>query len=135
VTEAAGAALDLHEGATESAARRLQLAYEQAIRTADLPIQAEVGVVVAGLALAVGRAEEAARVLGGSARLRGADDPTHLDVRAVTAACRARLGEVAFAQAFQEGKALDIAQAQQRLDPARLLQDMPAVDVGSAASP
>jgi len=135
VTEAAGAALDLHEGATESAARRLQLAYEQAIRTADLPIQAEVGVVVAGLALAVGRAEEAARVLGGSARLRGADDPTHLDVRAVTAACRARLGEVGFAQAFQEGKALDIAQAQQRLDPARLLQDMPAVDVGSAASP
>jgi hypothetical protein len=70
------------------------------------------------LALHYGRPEEAAELLGACARLRGAPDPTHPGVRALTERTTEALGERAFADAYARGRALDADAAAARLDPA-----------------
>ena len=115
-----GASLDLAHGDLAAARRRLALGHRAAIATEDHPIAAAIGVVVAQLALQLGSAVDAAQVLGAAARLRGADDPTALDVRAVRAGALEALGRPAYDAAYAAGWALDPTGALARIDPALL---------------
>jgi predicted ATPase/DNA-binding SARP family transcriptional activator len=114
------AAVELGSGAPEAARRLLTEAYPAALGTADMPIVALVGVTVASLQQAYGRAEQAAEILGAAAGLRGADDATHPEVAALTDVLRGELGDEAFAAAVARGRGLDREAAIARLDPARL---------------
>ena len=111
---------DLADGAVDAARETLIEAVEAAAGTKDMPIVAAVGVGVADLALHTGRPEQAAEMLGAAARLRGADDATHLDVKRITAALREQCGDERFRAAFEQGRALDRDAAIARLDPRTL---------------
>ncbi len=114
-----GAWLDLSTGDLAGARRRLAIAHEAALASRDLPITSLVAVGVAGLALALDRPSDAAALLGAAARLRGADDPTALDVTEVRAAARSVLGGPAYDAAYAGGRGLDAAAALALVDPAR----------------
>jgi hypothetical protein len=86
-------------------------AYETAVGTRDLPVLASVGVALAGLVAGRGDAGRAARMLGAAARLRGADDPTSAEIRALTATLRSALGDDGFTAAYAAGAALERAAA------------------------
>ncbi|HZE49119.1 MAG TPA: hypothetical protein VE074_06110, partial [Jatrophihabitantaceae bacterium] len=88
--------------------------------TKDMPIVAMVGLAVADLALSTARATDAAEMVGAAARLRGADDPTQLDVKRLAAALRTALGDEAYEATYGRGRALDRDAAIARLDPATL---------------
>jgi hypothetical protein len=116
-----GAALiEVEAGALVSAHRFLTEAYPVALATRDMPIVAMIGVTLAWLEQRRGRAGESAEILGAAARLRGAEDPTHPEVARLTARLRERLGESAFTERFERGRALDRDGALARLDPRRL---------------
>jgi hypothetical protein len=83
-----------------------------------MPVVALVGVLAAAAAVAAGRHDEAAELLGAAARLRGGDDATNPDVAAVADAARAALGDATFASAYERGRALDREAAVARLAPA-----------------
>ena len=110
----------LAAGETERAAELLAEAYEKAVATQDMPIVAMVGVTVAALALARGRPEAAAGILGAGVRLRGAEDRTHIEIVALTAQLRETLGEAGLDAAYDRGRALDRDAALRCLDPERL---------------
>ncbi|WP_169792439.1 AfsR/SARP family transcriptional regulator [Actinoplanes rectilineatus] len=114
------ATIALRRGDPATAERELATAYQAGLETGDMPILAMVAVTAAALAVAVGRPREAAGLLGAAARLRGADDPTDMQVSAVSADARAVLGEEAFRAAYDVGRALDTSSAQDQVDPARL---------------
>jgi ATP/maltotriose-dependent transcriptional regulator MalT len=109
--------VELDEGDVAGA----RLVAEEAARlgrtTRDMPIVANVGVVVARLTAAEGDDEGAARLLGATRRLRGTDDPTLDDLVVLTAALRARMGEPAFAAAYESGTALTRDAALDLVDP------------------
>ncbi len=109
----------LADGDAAHARRTAADAYPAAVGTKDLPILAAVGVAIAELSAAEGDAAGAAEVLGASARLRGSDDPTALDITRLTAALTDELGAERFAAAYARGKALDREAAIERLDPSR----------------
>jgi hypothetical protein len=91
-----------------------------------MPIVAMAGVTAASLYHAHGRAAESAELLGAAARLRGAEDATHPEVAALTAALRRELGDAGLAEAFGRGRALGREGALARLDPAGFdLDDVP----------
>jgi predicted ATPase len=94
-------------------------AYVAAVGTTDMPIVAAVGVAVAALLAAEGESERAARTLGAAAVMRGAEDPTSLDIVRVSADLTGALGEVAFRAAYDSGRAMDRDAALAYLDPAR----------------
>jgi hypothetical protein len=123
IVQATGAHLDLALGRPDAAAARLQEAYVAAQLSRDLPVLSTVGVAVAALGVATGSCLDAAHVLGAAARLRGADDPTNLDVRRVGAVARAVLGDRGFDEAYAQGRSLDRPSAQARLDPGLLAPD------------
>ncbi len=110
---------DLADARPDEAADHLRAAYEAAVGTTDMPIVAAVGIAVADLAGHTGRAGDAAQMLGAAARLRGAPDRTHLDVKRLTASLRSTLGP-AFDVEYARGRALDRDAAIARLDPASL---------------
>jgi len=82
-----------------------------------------VAVALAKLEHRRGNLQQGAELLGVAARLRGAEDWTHPEIAALTAALRECLGETGFDEAFTRARALDRDQALARLDPARLDPD------------
>jgi predicted ATPase/DNA-binding SARP family transcriptional activator len=116
---AAAGSLDLQLGDGDQALAHVCEGYRLAVATNDLPILASVGLNVAELAVHHGLHRDAAEVLGASARLRGADDPTHPLTVSLTATLRAALG-AAFAPAYAGGQAMSRSEAVSRLDPATL---------------
>jgi len=111
---------DLVDDAPDRARERLAAANETAIGTKDMPIVASVGVAVSDLAARTAQPVDAAEMLGASARLRGADDATNLDIRRLMATLREALGDGGFEDAYERGRALDREAAIARLDPAAL---------------
>jgi len=119
VGHAAAAGAALRTGRTDDAEEHVREGYRQALITNDRPILAALGLSVAAWARALGRAGDAAVVLGATTRLRGSDDPTNPVVRSLTEALRADLGEE-FDTCYAEGTALDAEAAAARVDPATL---------------
>ncbi|HEU5266472.1 MAG TPA: BTAD domain-containing putative transcriptional regulator [Jatrophihabitans sp.] len=112
---AGSARMKIQDGDLEAATDLARDAYESGVGTKDLPVLAAVGVALAQLADALGDPERAATVLGAATRLRGADDPTSPDIRALTGKLRAELGDHAFEDAYAAGAALDRAAATEQL--------------------
>lgn len=108
----------LRDGDLDTAARDLAGAYAAATGTGDMPVHALVGIVCADLALARGRATDAAEMLGAASLLRGGADRTNPEVAALSAALTDALGADAFAAAYARGFEADREAAAARLDPA-----------------
>ncbi|MBO3736854.1 AfsR/SARP family transcriptional regulator, partial [Actinoplanes flavus] len=102
------AAVALRRDDPEAAEKSLMVAYPAAVQTQDMPILAMVTVVASGLALARGRAGDAAVLLGVAARLRGAHDHTDLQVASIAARARAALGDGGFGEAYASGWTADL---------------------------
>ncbi|MFE2373714.1 BTAD domain-containing putative transcriptional regulator [Streptomyces sp. NPDC059398] len=114
------AELCLGLGDGPAAARALSQAYAAAVTSQDLPIVATVAVTVAGLAALYERHHDVAVTLGAAARLRGADDSTEPQIRALSTRARAGIGDAGFAEAYAAGRQLDEPAAIERADPALL---------------
>jgi ATP/maltotriose-dependent transcriptional regulator MalT len=108
--------LSLEEGDLETAQGELAESYRYARGTKDMPIVAMVGVGGAAIALAQGRATDAAELLGAAASLRGAEDPTHPIVAKLTAQLKEALGTTDFAATYAVARGLDLEAACARLD-------------------
>jgi len=104
------------DGELETAEQFAREAFAAGVATKDMPIVATIGVMLADVTARTDP-EEAALMLGASARLRGADDPTACDIRRVTAVLTDALGEARFAELYAQGKALDREAAVERLAP------------------
>ena len=89
-----------------STARRqdLEHAYRAGVGTRDMPVLAAVGLDVAALAAARGRADDAATVLGARAQIRGADDPGDLVHTWVQAKIEPVLGAERYAERYAAGR-------------------------------
>ncbi len=116
VLAASGALLDLAQQNPAAATRRLATGVTAARESRDAPMGALVGVSVAALADARGDPQRVARLLGAGARLRGAEDPTQLDIAWLTARARAALGDECYRAARAAGWELDQAQALDELE-------------------
>ncbi len=103
------------DGDVDAAREYARSALNAAVGTRDLPVVAVVGVALAELVAAAGAPEDAAVMLGASARLRGADDPTAREVATLRDSLRATLGSERFAELYADGKALDRDAAIERL--------------------
>jgi len=83
--------------------------YDQGLRAAvatrDRPVIARVTVLGAAVALAAGDPGRAAQLLGVAETLRGMPDEADLDLRRVTGAARAALGDPGFDRAYRRGAA------------------------------
>jgi tetratricopeptide (TPR) repeat protein len=112
------ATLAVARGELAAAEAALAQAYAAAVATRDMPILALVGVGAAELAEARGRHHDTALLLGAAARLRGAEDPTNLQVAELTRRSQAALGPTAFAEVYAAGWSLDAQTALVRVDPA-----------------
>jgi ATP/maltotriose-dependent transcriptional regulator MalT len=111
-------AFDDHDlGAARDFAGR---SFEAAVGTQDLPVIAAIGVTLADIVASAGELERAAEMLGASARLRGADDPTARDITKLTRRLTEALGADRFARLYDDGKALDRDTAIERLRPSEL---------------
>ncbi|KUL29282.1 AfsR/SARP family transcriptional regulator [Actinoplanes awajinensis] len=120
IIEGVRAAVAIRRGDPVLAERALTKAYAAAQETRDMPILSLVAVGASGLADLLGRPRDTAQLLGAAARLRGAHDPTDLQVAALTAKSRAALGEDGFAEAYAAGWSLDAGTALARADPGQL---------------
>jgi ATP/maltotriose-dependent transcriptional regulator MalT len=118
IVHAMGARLLFGDREIEGAREYIAIAWSAAVATEDLPITAAVGLVIAEMVAGSGLPERAAELLGATARLRGADDPTAPDIKKLTATLAAALGRDGFDEAYAGGKSLDRAEAIARLDPA-----------------
>ncbi len=110
-------------GGIDRAAADLEHAYRAGVGTRDMPVLAAVGLDVAALAAARGRADDAATVLGACAQIRGADDPGDLVHTWVQAKIEPVLGAERYAERYAAGRQLDRAEAIARLDPVLLADD------------
>jgi hypothetical protein len=119
VISATIAVVAVQGGQVEQARADVELAHRLAVDTADQPIMAAVGIGVAWLAAALDRPRDAAAILGASAVLRGADDPTDRSISQLHDRLRDRLGP-ALDAAVAAGSGLDRDGAVARIDPARL---------------
>jgi tetratricopeptide (TPR) repeat protein len=104
------------DGELETAEQFAREAFAAGVATKDMPIVATIGVMLADVT-ARSAPEEAAVMLGASARLRGADDLTACDIRRITADLTDTLGADRFGELYAEGKALDRDTAIERLAP------------------
>jgi MalT-like TPR region len=111
------AGIELRDGDVTAAREHTTKAYDAAVGTDDQSIMAAVGVIVARLREAGGAQTAAAEALGASAALRGADDPTHPDIAALTKRLGDALGHDVLAAAHTRGRALDRDAALAALDP------------------
>jgi hypothetical protein len=93
-------------GALDEAGQWLDEAMAQALSIGDRPMIAEVAEARAGLRLAAGRADEAARLLGLAAALRGANDEGNPLVRRTADGVREYDGVYAQARATDPEAAL-----------------------------
>ena len=111
------AAFALRSGDVAEARRWLAEAFPVALATTDMPIVANVGVTAAKVEAVDGDPELAARILGAAAVLRGAEDPTAVDIKRVIAQLTEALGADGFAAAYGAGRALSRDEAIALLDP------------------
>ena len=96
------------------AARAHSAAALAAANEVGLPLLTATAVVgTADLALRLDRPEQAARLLGAAAALRGLPDSAHPDVAHIETEARNRLGETEFAEAVLEGARADLAELTQ----------------------
>jgi len=107
----AGAMIALANGDVPAAAEQAAAARASAIAAADMPLIAAVTLVAAELALARGNGGQAAGLLAAAAVIRGADDPTSLEVRSLSERLRLALGDVSFAERQAQGAELSRATA------------------------
>ncbi|HWC43335.1 MAG TPA: AfsR/SARP family transcriptional regulator, partial [Actinomycetota bacterium] len=80
-------------------------ALRAALATRDRPVVAQVAGLAAAIALAGGDPGRAAELLGMAETLRGMPDEADLDLRRITGAARAALGDPAFDRAYRRGAA------------------------------
>ncbi|HEX4088358.1 MAG TPA: BTAD domain-containing putative transcriptional regulator [Trebonia sp.] len=111
IVESAGALVALGDGQPALARERAAAAHRTAIAAADMPLIASVALVAAELVLALGDPARAAELLGAAAVVRGADDPTAMEVRSLSERLRLALGEQMFAASQAQGAELDRAAA------------------------
>ena len=112
--------LGVELGELDAALKSATTGYSAAVATKDMPILAGNGTATARLALAYDRCEDAAELLGAAARVRGVEDPTEPTIAELFATLPGRLGEEAFAAAYNRGWLLAKEDAATRLDPASL---------------
>jgi predicted ATPase len=98
--------LAIATGDLEAAHRHLGEAFTLAEHMRDMPMVAMVGVGAAQLQLRRGAATRAAEVLGATHALRGSADALNPDVALLTRELRHRLGESAYRNAYDRGRAL-----------------------------
>ena len=133
------ALLDVELGDLDAASKSVTAGYTAALATKDMPILAGNGAATARLALAYDRCEVAAELLGAAARVRGIEDATDPTIAELFAVLPTRLGEEAFAAAYDRGWSLSQADAVKRLDPASLdvteAEPLEADEVGGVEAP
>jgi predicted ATPase/DNA-binding SARP family transcriptional activator len=112
------ASFALRSGELADARRWLAEAFPIALATTDMPIVASVGVTAAKVEAVDGDPARAARMLGASAVLRGADDPTSVDIRRLAGELTEVLGADGFSAAYAAGRSLSRDDAIALLDPA-----------------
>ncbi len=117
---AVAAKFDLDDGALDLARERLIEAHAMAIGTKDMPVVAQVAIAVALYAVALRADLQAAEILGAAARLRGGDDPTQPEIKALGVKLRSAFGDDEYEAAYARGRALDKDAAIARTDPACL---------------
>jgi predicted ATPase/DNA-binding SARP family transcriptional activator len=116
---ATGALIALADGDLAAAREQAVRSYRAAVAAQDMPLLALASGAAAELAVALGREELAAEVLGARAVVRGADDPTDPTAVKLAPLVCAALGADRYAAARARGKALDRQAAVERLDPSR----------------
>lgn len=114
------AIIAVHAGDAELAVEDVRAGFPIANATQDMPVIAAVGVAVAWVAAARGRAITAARALGAAARLRGSDDPADPMVSRLARRLSAELG-ADYEPAYQAGRSLSRPEALAALDPENAL--------------
>jgi predicted ATPase/DNA-binding SARP family transcriptional activator len=119
---ASGLMIALNDGDLQAARERAVSAYQAAMLTDDMPIVALVGGTLARFAHTLGQSERAARMLGACTPVRGGEDATEPLLTGLRPELCEVLGEEEYTRAYEEGKALDRAEALALLDPARLLR-------------
>ena len=118
IVHSAGAMVALADGDLALARERAGSAHATAVQAADMPLIASVTLVAAELALASGDQAKAAQLLAAAAVVRGADDPTAMEVRRLSERLRLALGDVMFAENQAQGAELSRAAALALLDSA-----------------
>jgi predicted ATPase/DNA-binding SARP family transcriptional activator len=118
IVHSAGAMVALADGDAALAREEAASAHATAVQAADMPLIASVALVAAELAFATGDHAGAARLLAAAAVVRGADDPTAMEVRSLRERLRPALGDVTFAESQAQGAELSRAAALALLDSA-----------------
>jgi tetratricopeptide (TPR) repeat protein len=103
------------EGDFEAAAHHHRNAIEIAVTSGDAMIIARALTGVADLALARGKPELSAQLLGAGEAIRGQPDRSLHDADRVTAAARAALGDTLFAEAYARGRRVTTKDAARNL--------------------
>jgi hypothetical protein len=116
IVHSAGAMVALTDGELTLARERTAAAHQTAVAAADMPLIASVALVAAELMLALGDRQKAAGLLAATAVVRGADDPTAMEVRSLGERLRLALGDEAFAESQARGAELSRAAALALLD-------------------
>jgi tetratricopeptide (TPR) repeat protein len=111
IVDSAGALVALSGGDLALARERAAAAHKTAVAAADMPLIASVALVAAELALALGDRARAAELLAAAAVVRGADDPTAMEVRSLRERLRLALGDETFAESQARGAELSRAAA------------------------
>lgn len=99
--------LTVQEGDLERARRPLTLALKQATEVGDAQLTGIAVIACAGLALAHGRAEEAAALLGGAEVIKGIAAVVDFDHVRLTADAKAALGDREFLRHLERGRGMD----------------------------
>ena len=115
-----GAMIAIADDDVRGAREQLVPACRAAVAAQDMQLLVLASGALTELALALGRPERAAELLGARTVVRGGDDPTDPATVKLAQLLRAALGEDGYARAYQTGKALSRAEAIELLDPAEL---------------
>jgi predicted ATPase/DNA-binding SARP family transcriptional activator len=118
IVDSAGAMVALGDDEFAVARERATAARKTAVAAGDMPLIASVALVAAEVALTTGDHAGAARLLAAAAVVRGADDPTAMEVRSLRERLRLALGDVTFAESQARGAELSRAAALALLDSA-----------------
>jgi predicted ATPase/DNA-binding SARP family transcriptional activator/tetratricopeptide (TPR) repeat protein len=103
IVHSAGAKVALADGDLALARERAAAAHTMAVAAADMPLIASVALVAAELTLALGDPTGAAALLAAAAAVRGADDPTAMEVRSLRERLRLALGDEMLAESQAQG--------------------------------
>jgi predicted ATPase/DNA-binding SARP family transcriptional activator len=117
---ATGARIAIADKDLRTARQQAVRAYRAAVGAEDRPLLAQASGTTAELALALGRPEQAAEMLGAGAVVRGAEDPTDLTALQLVPLLRAWIGDDRYEACYASGRALARPDAIERLDPAGL---------------